>query len=286
VNKGEQRLESVGCPDNRQSVGFISACGVAFIVSVAATVYFCRSMCCEMEMPGGWTMSMMWTRMHGQTWAASATSFLLMWLAMMVAMMMPSALPMFLNTRHSIAETKVANTPTFLALVASGYFTVWLAVGAGIYGFGIAFATAATRWESFSRAVPVLSGASLIAAGLFQFTRWKMSGLLCCRSALGCAASCPERDMSFLLGCKQGATCCICSTTPMMTQLALGVMNLLVMVAVAIVIAAEKLPLLGESHDGQKQKFLPIIRSGNGRFFGFELIDGLSCAALYLTLRG
>ena len=27
--------------------------------------------------------------------------------------------------------------------------------------------------------------------------------------------------------------------------------------------------LMGESHQGQKQKFLPIIRSGNGKFFGF-----------------
>ena len=26
---------------------------------------------------------------------------------------------------------------------------------------------------------------------------------------------------------------------------------------------------MGESRDGQKQKFLPIIRSGDGRFFGF-----------------
>ena len=27
--------------------------------------------------------------------------------------------------------------------------------------------------------------------------------------------------------------------------------------------------LMGESQSGQKQKFLPIIRSGNGKFFGF-----------------
>src|ERR1039458_1415315 len=27
--------------------------------------------------------------------------------------------------------------------------------------------------------------------------------------------------------------------------------------------------LMGESHGGQKHKFLPIIRSGNGKFFGF-----------------
>jgi len=43
-------------------------------------VYFCRSMCCEMEMPGHWTMSMMWMRMRGQTWGGIGVSFLLMWL--------------------------------------------------------------------------------------------------------------------------------------------------------------------------------------------------------------
>ena len=31
----------------------------------------------------------------------------------------------------------------------------------------------------------------------------------------------------------------------------------------------EVIVLMGESHDGQKQKFLPIIRSDNGNFFGF-----------------
>jgi hypothetical protein len=31
----------------------------------------------------------------------------------------------------------------------------------------------------------------------------------------------------------------------------------------------EMIVLMGESYSGQKQKFLPIIRSGNGKFFGF-----------------
>jgi hypothetical protein len=31
----------------------------------------------------------------------------------------------------------------------------------------------------------------------------------------------------------------------------------------------EVIVLMGESHSGQKQKFLPIIRNGNGKFFGF-----------------
>ena len=31
----------------------------------------------------------------------------------------------------------------------------------------------------------------------------------------------------------------------------------------------ELVVLMGESRDGQKQRFLPIIRSDNGKFFGF-----------------
>jgi hypothetical protein len=46
---------------------------------------------------------------------------------------------------------------------------------------------------------------------------------------------------SFRLGCKQGVACCACCSALMTTQLILGIMNPLVMVVVAIVIAAEKL---------------------------------------------
>ena len=39
----------------------------------------------------------------------------------------------------------------------------------------------------------------------------------------------------------------------------------------------EVIVLMGESHSGQKQKFLPIIRSGNGKFFnlGETTIPGM-----------
>jgi hypothetical protein len=35
----------------------------------------------------------------------------------------------------------------------------------------------------------------------------------------------------------------------------------------------EAIVLMGEDRTGQKQKFLPIIRSGNGKFFGFNESD-------------
>jgi predicted metal-binding membrane protein len=228
----DQRENSAGCDEATPPAEFIAVCVLAFAAGVLATVYFCRSMCCEMKMAGGWTMSTMWMRMPGQTWAASATSFLLMWLAMMVAMMMPSALPTFLKTERQ---------PASLCYMVSGYFVIWLAAGVGVYALGVAFAAVAMRSELFSRAVPLLLGASLIAAGAIQFTRWKMTHLLRCRSPLGCGSSCPQQETSFRLGCKQGTACCVCCAAPMMIQLVLGMMNPLVMVGVAIIIAAEKL---------------------------------------------
>jgi len=38
----------------------------------------------------------------------------------------------------------------------------------------------------------------------------------------------------------------------------------------------EVVVLMGESHNGQKQKFLPILRSDNGKFFGFGESDAPS----------
>ena len=213
-------------------VEFIAICVLAFAASVALTAYFCGSMCSEMEMPGGWTMSMMWMPMGNQSWFASATTFLFMWLAMMVAMMLPSALPTFLRLRRQWGS---------LCYIASGYFAIWLAAGVGIYSLGAAFAVVATRSELFSRAVPWLLGASLIAAGAVQFTRWKMTHLLRCRSPFGCGISCLNHETSFRLGCRQGVACCLCCAGPMTIQLALGIMNPLVMIVVAMIIAAEKL---------------------------------------------
>ncbi len=76
-------------------------------------------------MPGGWTMSMMWMPMPGQTWLGSTVMFMVMWLAMMVAMMLPSYLPMIL--RHHRARRgendRRALASTFLMM--AGYFFVW-----------------------------------------------------------------------------------------------------------------------------------------------------------------
>src|SRR5260370_11138074 len=76
---------------------------IAVLVSICAagaTLYFYYSMSNGMPMPGNWTMSMMWMPIGSEL--AGAVIFTLMWLAMMVAMMLPSAMPMLLLYRRAL----------------------------------------------------------------------------------------------------------------------------------------------------------------------------------------
>src|SRR6266550_5802935 len=83
---------------------FVGVTALLFAASTAVTIGWCASMSAmgEMTMPGGWTMSMAWMRMPGQTWPGAAASFLGMWIVMIVAMMLPSLVPMLLRYRQAV----------------------------------------------------------------------------------------------------------------------------------------------------------------------------------------
>src|SRR5215467_5890936 len=78
-----------------------------FTVSAALTTLCCTSMSAMggMLMPGGWTMSMAWMRMPGQTWPGAAASFAGMWILMMIAMMLPSLAPTLWRYRRAVGRT-------------------------------------------------------------------------------------------------------------------------------------------------------------------------------------
>src|SRR4051812_27625856 len=91
-------------PDQTSRQAFFGISALLFAASTAGTIVWCTSMSAmpEMPMPGGWTMSMAWMRMPGQTWAGAAASFPGMWVVMMVAMMLPSLLPMLWRYRQDV----------------------------------------------------------------------------------------------------------------------------------------------------------------------------------------
>ena len=180
-------------------------------------------------------------RMPGQTWFISGAMFLLMWLAMMVAMMLPSAMPMLNSYRRWWAGERANGISTLI--VASGYFVVWQLIGLVMYVACVSWAYATMHWFGLSRLVPVLTGAMLVISGMMQFSRWKMSALKRCRSPLSCASrqAADGRNNAWRHGLRQGASCAICCSGPMLALLALGAMNPAAMVIVAVVIATEKL---------------------------------------------
>src|SRR5437867_9964985 len=86
---------------------FLGVSALLFAASAAVTIAWCASMSAlgEMSMPGGWTMSMAWMRMSGQTWAGTALSFVSMWVVLLLAMMLPSLVPMLRRDRLAVVRS-------------------------------------------------------------------------------------------------------------------------------------------------------------------------------------
>src|SRR5438270_4199511 len=143
-----------------------------------------------MAMPGGWTMSMAWMRMPGQTWLAAAVSFLGMWVVMMGAMMLPSLLPSL--RRHRLAGSHVGKVRRcwLTVLVAGGYFFVWTALGVAAFPVGVVLGSMFMDLPALARAVPIAAGMVVLLGGGLQFTAWKARHLAWCRANVGAWANC------------------------------------------------------------------------------------------------
>ena len=202
---------------------------LAFGVSVAVTVAWCGSMAGMHDMPmaGGWTMSMAWMRMPGQSWLGATLSFMGMWAVMMVAMMLPVLMPALIRNPR-------LRTRGEAGWMSAGYFTVWILLGALLFPAGILFAELAMRTPAVAAAVPLSGGAILLAAGLLQFTAWKARRLECCR--MPCS-----QGSAFRQGLRLGWRCCYCCAGLTAASLVMGVMNLAAMVLVAGATAWERL---------------------------------------------
>jgi predicted metal-binding membrane protein len=229
-----------------------AVCGVAtllFGASLAATVHWCGSMSSmgERPMPGGWTMSMAWMRMPGQSWPGAAASFLRMWMAMMVAMMLPSLVPALWRYRQAVGEIGDARLAGLTVLVGMGYFFVWTVFGMAVFVPGVTLAAVEMQLPAVARAVPIAVGVIALIAGLLQFTAWKVRRLACCRETPGSGQGLPAGvRTAWRLGLRLGLHCVHCCVGLTAVLLGLGVMDLRVMAAVTAAITVERLAWAGE----------------------------------------
>src|SRR2546430_16090798 len=109
-------------------------------------------------MPGGWTMSMAWMRMPRQTWPGAAASFLGTWVVMMVAMMLPSLVPMLWRYRQAVGRTGETRLGGLTALVGVGYFFVWTLFGIAAFPLGVALAAVEMRVPAAAQRRPLAGG--------------------------------------------------------------------------------------------------------------------------------
>jgi predicted metal-binding membrane protein len=237
------------CGHGAGQAGFLGACALLFAASTAATVAWCASMpaMAGMPMPGGWTMSMTWMPVCGQTWFGLGASFIGMWSAMMAAMMLPSLVPMLWRYRNAIGGIAGVRLDGLSALAGLGYFAVWVLLGMAIFPLGATLALAEMAAPSLARAIPLAIGVVVLLAGAVQFSEWKVRRLACCRQALvhGCFVS-ASPAAAFRHGWRLGLDCCQCCVNLTVVLLVLGVMDLRAMVLVTAAISAERLAPTGE----------------------------------------
>jgi len=200
----------------------------------------------DMPMPGGWAMSMMWMRMPGQTWPGAAASFLGMWTAMMVAMMLPSLVPMLLRYRRAVGTMDARRPGWLTVLVGLAYFLVWTALGAVVFPLGVALAAIQTRQPALARVAPIAVGAVVVAAGALQFTAWKARHLGSCREARWRRGSAPTAAGAWQHGLRLGLHCANSCAGPMAVLAGLGIMDLRAMAVVTAAITVERLAPAGE----------------------------------------
>jgi len=170
----------------------------------------------------------------------TAPLFLMMWVAMMVAMMFPAVAPMVLAHRRVVLHRGEGRLPT-VAFV-TGYLVVWSVAGLVPLACFLAFREL-TAEAARSQWLPMLAGLIIVGAGAYQFTGWKATCLRWCRTPIGFVMT---HDFgagsrgAFRAGLAHGGFCLGCCWALMSVLVAVGFMNLVWMAALSLIFLAEK----------------------------------------------
>jgi predicted metal-binding membrane protein len=217
--------------------------GLATVIA-CAWVYLTRA---SLDMYGLMQGAAAW--MMEATWDAGYLLLIfLMWATMMLAMMLPSALPTILLFHKAISnDPKVSSPPRRIFAFAGGYMLAWFgfSVGATLMQWGLA--ETALLSPMMVSASPWLGGALLIVAGIYQWTPLKNACLRQCRSPLAFFMEHWQPGMpgALRLGLRHGLYCVGCCWALMLLLFVGGVMSLLWIGAITAFVLLEKLAPYG-----------------------------------------
>jgi predicted metal-binding membrane protein len=177
---------------------------------------------------------------HGHTvgWAAALTG----WLIMIVAMMLPTALPLLGVVRRLVSGHR--HRALIVLLAAATFVAVWLLAGVLLVSGTVLAASLATRVR-----LPhehMLLGGALLLAGLYQFTAWKDRCLTACRTPRGVAMTRwrgrrPAWVEAATVAAVYAGSCVGCCWALMATGLVTSAGALAAMAVLTFLMAAERL---------------------------------------------
>jgi predicted metal-binding membrane protein len=190
-----------------------------------------------------WQSMAMSGEMASPTMGLDAPLFLATWIAMMVAMMFPTAAPMIL-TFASVSAGKRARGQAYVPtwVFVGAYLLVWTAFGVAAYllALGAQAVSTASPWLMANAAR--LGGGILVLAGLYQLSPLKWACLWRCRTPLTWVLH-SWRDGyggAFRMGLEHGLYCLGCCWLLFVLLFPLGIMNVGAMAALTALIFAEK----------------------------------------------
>src|SRR5262245_43822757 len=163
------------------------------------------------------------------------------WTLMLVAMMLPTSLPLI-----SMFDRIAAQRPDRVRLVAlllAGYLSIWAAFGLLVHLGNMALLNIAHQ-VTWLHNHAMIAAASLILVGLYQFSPLKYKCLDKCRSPMSFIMEHwrgrKDRMQSFLLGIHHGLFCIGCCWALMLLLLSVGVGSFAWMLVLGIVMGVEK----------------------------------------------
>jgi predicted metal-binding membrane protein len=220
--------------------------GLLFLVAALAwgfTIHQAKMMD-EMEAAMWRDMNMSMNGMEPSWTAINALLLLVMWSAMMAAMMVPGASPMVsafatINYRRRQRSAPHVSTAVFLL----GYLIVWVAFSIVATALQWLLQTTGLLTTMMQSTSHYWSAALFLAAGLYQFSPLKERCLAYCRTPDSFILS-EWRDGqlgAMVMGLRHGLFCIGCCGALMILLFAVAVMDLRWVAALTVLVTAEKL---------------------------------------------